>query len=69
MGNEQSRNWENSTEIQWDSWLFEKTKEIEKNLAELTRRKKMKAKIATLEMKRETSWQIPMKFTRPLGHS
>lgn len=29
----------------------------------------MKAKIATLEMKRETSQQIPMKFTRPLGHT
>lgn len=29
----------------------------------------MNDKIATLEMKRETSQQIPMQFTRPLGHT
>lgn len=33
------------------------------------RRKKMKAKIATLEMKRGTLQQIPMKFTRPLEYT
>lgn len=29
----------------------------------------MNAKIATLEMKRETPQQISMQFTRPLGHT
>lgn len=68
QGNEQSRNGKNCTQIQWDSWFFEKTK-ADKSLTELTKRKKMNAKIATLEMKRETSQQIPMQFTRPLGHT